>query len=120
MKKLMLAAAFLAGIAAPAAAKGNKVYHYTYQTHTIIVSCFRGPWTEVIWDRPNSRFIDSLVDVGYDYPTSHAIAERICRDDALVGNPEGMKSEMIRIFKESPEYRVHFSNGRLHKHVKKY
>lgn len=116
MKKLMLAAALLAGAAAPVAAK-SKAYHYTYKTHTIIVSCFRGPWTEVIWDRPNSKFIDSLVDVGYDYPTAHAIGERICRDDALVGNPEGMKTEMIRIFKESPEYRVHFHKNKLYKPV---
>ncbi|OWU85768.1 hypothetical protein ATO6_02315 [Oceanicola sp. 22II-s10i] len=120
MKKLLLAAACLAGFAAPAAAHGNKVYKYTYQTHTIVVSCFRGPWKEVIWDRPNSVFVESLVEVGYDYPSAHAIAERICRDDRLVGNPDGLKSTMEKIFYESPEYRSHFHKNSLHKHVKKY
>lgn len=122
MKKLMLSAAILMGLAAPAVAGGfGKTYTYKFQTATIVVSCFRGPWKEVIWDRPNSNFIDSLVNVGYDYPTAHAIAERVCRDDNLVGNKEGLKSEMIRIFRESPEYRVHFSGShKLHKHIKTY
>ena len=69
------------------------------------MSCFRGPWKDVIWDHPNSNFIDSLIKIGYDYPTSHAIAERVCRDDWLVGNEDGMKQEMIRIYRESPEFR---------------
>ncbi len=118
MKKLLLIAAILTGGLVSPAVAGGKTYIYKFQTHTIYVSCFRGPWREVIWDRPNAKFIDSLVDVGYDYPTAHAIAERVCRDDALVGNPEGLKSEMIRIFRESPEYRVHFHNTRLYKHVR--
>ncbi|MFD2853635.1 hypothetical protein ACFSZS_00870 [Seohaeicola zhoushanensis] len=68
------------------------------------MSCFRGPWKEVIWDRANPVFIDSLIKVGYDYPSAHAIGERICRDASLVDNPEGMKAEMIRVFNESPKY----------------
>ncbi|MCB1343231.1 MAG: hypothetical protein KDK24_19620 [Pseudooceanicola sp.] len=70
----------------------------------IYVSCFRGPWEEVIWDRANPVFVDSLIKVGYDYPSAYAIGERICRDKSLVNDAEGMKREMIRIFNESPKY----------------
>jgi len=103
MKKLLIGAIALAGLAAPALA--GTAYAYKFKDHTIYVSCFRGPWKEVIWDRPNAKFVDSLVTLGYDYPTSHAIAERVCRDEALVFNPEGLKSEMKRIYADSPEYR---------------
>lgn len=105
MKKLLLSAIVLAGIAAPAVA--GTAYAYKFTDHTIYVSCFRGPWKEVIWDRPNAKFVDSLVNLGYDYPTSHAIAERVCRDDDLVFNKDGLKAEMKRIYAESPEYRKH-------------
>lgn len=105
MKKLLLCAAMLAGFAAPASAGSYSKTIYQFDHDVIIVSCFRGPWKDVIWDRPNSNFIDSLIKIGYDYPTSHAIAERVCRDDWLVDNKEGMKKEMIRIYRESPEYR---------------
>jgi len=100
MKKLMLCAAMMAGLAAPASAGAYTKTIYQFEHAVIIVSCFRGPWKEVIWDRPNSNFIDSLVNIGYDYPTSHAIAERVCRDDWLVGNEDGLRSEMIRIYRE--------------------
>lgn len=66
---------------------------------TITVSCFRGPWREVIIDRPNAVFVDSLVDVGYTYERAHAIATRICRDEELVGNPDAMREEMRRIYR---------------------
>lgn len=105
MMKFALVAALAATFAVPAAAGGR---HYTYgysQGVVIQVSCFRGPWHEVIWDRPNAVFIDSLVAVGYDYPTAHAIGERICRDPALVNNPEGLRATMKQIYRESPVYR---------------
>lgn len=69
---------------------------------TVTVSCFRGPWEEVIWDRPNAVFVDSLVALGYDFPTAHAIAERVCRDEATVGDPEAAVAVMRRILAESP------------------
>ena len=28
---------------------------------TIQISCFRGPWQEIIWDRAEARFTDDLV-----------------------------------------------------------
>jgi len=80
-------------------------YKYTMANVTIVVSCFRGPWREVIWDRPNPVFIDSLINAGYDHPTSYAIAERICRDPALVGNLDRLRSEAIRVMQASPAHR---------------
>ncbi|MDK3019028.1 hypothetical protein [Pseudodonghicola flavimaris] len=103
MRRVMIAAALLGALATQASAEAYKL---TADGNTMIVSCFRGPWKDVIWDRPNSNFIDSLIDFGYDYPNAHAIAERICRDDRLVNNKEAMKAEMIRIYYESPEIRA--------------
>jgi len=99
--------------AAPAAAhEWGTAYRYT-TGHVIVVSCWRGPWKQVIWDRPNANFIDSLVGVGYDYPTSSAIAERICRDQNLVFNPEGLKAEMHRIYRTSPAHRHYRATGQI-------
>ncbi|WP_425052280.1 hypothetical protein [Psychromarinibacter sp. S121] len=92
MKFVALAAAAamaVAGAATTADAQGNGRY-YSYGP-TITVSCFRGPWKEVIWDRPNPEFIDSLVAAGYDYPTAHAMAERVCRDRSGVGNSAALR-----------------------------
>ncbi|MFA7432056.1 MAG: hypothetical protein WCZ23_18020 [Rhodospirillaceae bacterium] len=101
MKRVMIAAALLGALASQAAAEAYKL---TADGNTLVVSCFRGPWKDVIWDRPNANFIDSLIDFGYDYPTAQAIGQRICRDERLVDNLEGMKQEMIRIYYESPQY----------------
>ena len=80
---------------------GKAPANYSYSGGgTITVSCWRGPWEEVIWDRPNAVFIDSLVNVGYSYERASAIAHRVCRDQDLVGNPEGLKSTMRRIYAE--------------------
>ena len=79
MKKFILGAAMAAALAVPASAGSYSKTIYQFSNDVIIVSCFRGPWKDVIWDRPNSNFIDSLIKIGYDYPTSHAIAERVCR-----------------------------------------
>jgi hypothetical protein len=112
MIKTVIATA-LAGMLALPAYAGNVKYAYHKhgeagpKDNVIRVSCFRGPWNEVIWDRPNAVFVDSLVAVGYDFSTAHAIAERICRDNALVGNPEGLKAEMERIFADPSSHRKH-------------
>ncbi len=68
----------------------------------ITISCFRGPWTEVIWDRPNPVFIDSLVALGYSFPEAHAIGERVCRDPATVDQPDAAIAVMQRIMMENP------------------
>ena len=105
MKKLLAATAMLLGLATTASAH-DVTYTYTFQTgHVIHVACWRGPWKEVIWDHPEAMFLDDLRAIGYDFPTSRAIAERICRDQSLVNNPEGLKSTMIRIYYDSAAYR---------------
>ncbi|RII37962.1 hypothetical protein DL237_14925 [Pseudooceanicola sediminis] len=70
----------------------------------VIVSCFRGPWTEVIWDHANPKFIRSLRALGYDQETSEAIGNDICRNPALVNDPAAMRAEMTRIYEESLTY----------------
>lgn len=109
MKTIAIAAALtLAATGAAVAGGTSKTHgqHAQQQTGGVIyVACFRGPWDEVIWDRPQPRFVDSLVNVGYDYPTAHAIAERVCRDADLVGNPEGLRATMLQITREYPRNR---------------
>jgi len=111
MKVLLVAAVALGGLAGQAVAggKGDAGRHYEKAPRAtaqpIIVSCFRGPWKDVIWDRPNAKFVDSLVSLGYDFPTAHAIGERVCRDEALVNNPDGLRAEILRIVKSAPRRR---------------
>lgn len=110
MKRLLVIATVLsAAIATQASAGNTRNCNANCVTprvdNTIYVSCFRGPWKEVIWDRANPNFIDSLVNIGYDFPTAHAIGDRVCRDASLVGNPEAMRNEMLRIYYESPAQR---------------
>ena len=111
MKKTIVLAALCAALAAPAFAGGKHKHRdhgaYGPTGHKIVVSCFRGPWTEVIWDRPNAVFIDSLVSVGYDFSTAHAIGERICRDKALVGDSEALKATMRQIYNDRASHRRH-------------
>jgi len=83
--------------------------HYTYghnrhtaASHVITVSCYRGPWEDVIWDRPNPEFTDSLVSAGYTFPEAHAIAERVCRDPGTVGRPGALHATMTNILRSSP------------------
>lgn len=111
MKKLISVAALAAAaalLAAPVSA-GPRETTGTKEAalvkKTITISCFRGPWTEVIWDRANAPFIDSLIDVGYDYATAYAIGERICRDPALVGRPDALKAAMLTAYSNAPVYR---------------
>ena len=67
----MIIAAFC-GAAALAAANSASAYSYDYHTAVqrvvVTVSCYRGPWDDVIWDRPNPVFVDSLVSASYSFP----------------------------------------------------
>lgn len=60
----------------------------------LTISCFRGPWKDVIWDRPNAIFVQSLVDRGYTYAEAEGIGERVCRDEHGVGNPEHLRKSL--------------------------
>ena len=56
----------------------------------------------MIWDRPEPVFTESLVAVGYDYANAYAIANRICRDPALVDNNAALKAAMEDIIAKAP------------------
>ncbi|MDA7430036.1 hypothetical protein PGB28_16340 [Primorskyibacter aestuariivivens] len=112
MKRALIGAALFAALAAPVMAGGKGHHHKNYGSHsagsvTIVVSCYRGPWQEVIWDRPNPVFIDTLVQAGYDYPNAHAIAERVCRDPTLVNNPGSLRATMQAIYRDANSHRRH-------------
>lgn len=77
-------------------------------TVTITVSCFRGPFREVIWDRPEAPFLQSLVDAGYTFPEASAIGERVCRDITTVGNNAAVQATMERIIRENPPGSINF------------
>lgn len=108
MFKTLGMAALALTLAAPAMAdhmrhkngygQGTVSGNYARGGVTITVSCYRGPWKEVIIDRPNAVFIDSLVNAGYTYERAHAIGERVCRDEALVDNPGALAATMRRIY----------------------
>lgn len=104
MRPTFLAAfsGMLAIVAAGDAGATRYEYQMTVQRMVVTVSCFRGPWEDVIWDRPNPAFIDSLVNVGYTFPEAHAIAERVCRDPDTVGRPDAIVAVMSRILAENP------------------
>lgn len=79
-------------------------HHHEKQVEgvTIVVSCYRGPWNEVLWDRAQPEFYDSLRAAGYSPATADAIGNRICRDQNLVGKPDVMRQEALRIISATP------------------
>ncbi|MBY5987634.1 MULTISPECIES: hypothetical protein [Roseovarius] len=68
----------------------------------ILVSCYRGPWTEVIWDKANPNFVDSLVQAGYSPQEATSIANYICRDPRLVDNPIALAKEVRSAMANAP------------------
>lgn len=100
--KVILAAA-LALLAAPVAAQPDPLAgNFWNQGGVVRVACFRGPFTVTAWDHPEAVFIESLVAVGYDYPSAWSIGDRICKDSALVANPDGLKAAMEQIIADAP------------------
>ena len=69
---------------------------------TIQISCFRGPWREIIWDRAEARFTDDLVAYGYSYAEADAIGTRICRDPEGVDNPQNLVGVLRGILRTQP------------------
>ncbi|MEX3016753.1 hypothetical protein [Gymnodinialimonas hymeniacidonis] len=96
-----LSGALLVGASLPATATTYE-YRMVVNTVHVTVSCFRGPFSEVIWDRPNPVFIDSLVNAGYTFPEAHAIGERVCRDPSTVDRPDAAVQVMYQIIAENP------------------
>jgi hypothetical protein len=71
-----------------------------------IISCYRGPWSDTIaWDKPNSVFIDELMELGYTTQQAFAIGNRVCRDEYGVGNPDYMKATLAKLIKERPPHK---------------
>ncbi|MEO1138707.1 MAG: hypothetical protein AAFW87_04545 [Pseudomonadota bacterium] len=68
----------------------------------ILVSCYRGPWTEIIWDQANPEFIQSLQDAGYGAQEAESIANYICRDPRLVDNPIALAKEVRAVMRSAP------------------
>ncbi len=68
----------------------------------IHAACYRGPWAEVIWDRPETRFMESLVRHGYSGAQAREIAERVCLDPYIVGSPERIRARTRQILRETP------------------
>lgn len=101
-KKLVFAAALaVSGGQAMAELKAAPGNHWN-QGGLVTVSCYRGPFKDVIWDRPEAVFIESLVSVGYDYTNALAIGNRICRDSALVDDNAALKLAMETIITDAP------------------
>ena len=96
-----LGGALTLGSAVPAQAT-NYEYRMAVNAVYVTVSCFRGPFSEVIWDRPNPVFIDSLVNAGYTFPEAHAIGERVCRDPSTVDRPDAAIQVMTQIIAQNP------------------
>ncbi len=102
MKTIIAVAAAL--FAMPVLAHDLGHHHHGAKVNgvTIVVACYRGPWNEVIWDRALPEFYDSLRAAGYSPSTANAIGNRICRDERLVGNPEVMRQEALRLIEATP------------------
>lgn len=96
LTKLTLAAVLLA---APtlAAAQDHRV--------RIGIECFRGPWHEIIWDRPEVGFTDDLVAYGYSFAEAEAIGTRVCRDPEGVDNPQHLVAVLQQLLRSQPPRR---------------
>lgn len=71
-------------------------------TAQVRIDCYRGPWTETIWDHPRGIFIDDLMNLGYDYSNASAIAYRICRDVRALGQPEVLRANLLNAIAQQP------------------
>lgn len=74
--------------------------HGAYGDDIVLVSCYRGPWEAVIWDRPNPIFIETLEATGLSSKDAIRIAEAVCRDPRLVGNRAAMAKQVQRLVAE--------------------
>lgn len=100
---LSTAAALLCGLPGILQAEHHRHQPYVQtQDIRITVSCARFSLKGVIWDKPQAVFTDDLVRAGYTYERAHAIGERVCRDEALVGNTAAMGATMRNILRTTP------------------
>lgn len=92
-------------VATQAAADNTRPTRPGSNPSVITISCFRGPTSTVIWDRPNAVFVEDLVRLGYTYPQAHAIGERVCRDEWGVHQPDYLKGTLYEIMAVTPPSR---------------
>lgn len=67
----------------------------------VTISCYRGPLRDVVWDRPNAVFLDSLMRHGYSVEQAEAIGNRVCRDEYGLDNPDHMIATLTRLMAET-------------------
>jgi len=67
-----------------------------------VISCYRGPFSAVAWDRPNAIFLDELVEYGYNQEEVIMIVKRVCRDEYGVRNEDWMRDTLLRLLVEQP------------------
>jgi len=67
----------------------------------VTVSCYRGPWVDVIWDRPNAIFIETLTGIGLSSEKALAIGTIVCRDERIVGDEAAMARRTIDLIAEA-------------------
>lgn len=100
---LVALTAFVSGLGlsvAPVAADGHR--HVQTAPIQITVKCARYLSRGVIWDRAMPRFLDDLRAAGYTLEEADAIGNRVCRDEAGVGNTAVMAQTMQNILRTTP------------------
>jgi len=105
MKLTMLAAAGAAGLVALSAAAASAQSlpsRHDNDPMTVTVSCFRGLFEVVAWDRPNSVFVEDLVQLGYTRDHATVIGEQICRDEYGVRQPDHQRAQLRQILRDDP------------------
>lgn len=104
MRSLLLIAGFAAAasFSATQSAAQDLPTRPNTDAPAITISCFRGPWREVIWDKPNAVFLDGLTRIGYSPAQAYAIGRRVCRDEYGLKDPEYLKSTFRRLIAEKP------------------
>lgn len=100
----LAAATLLSVVPGLASANGHRHHGARVQMQDIAinVSCARYSLPGVIWDRPMPVFLDGLVAAGYTPERAYAIGNRVCRDEALVGNTAAMGATMQNILRTQP------------------
>ena len=105
MERTLLASALAAGLlaagATAAAAQALPAPHDDDPAR-ITISCYRGWLQTVAWDRPNSVFIEDLVQLGYSRAEATVIGEHICRDEYGLGDPAHQRAQLRDILRQDP------------------
>jgi len=108
MNKVKIASAALAGalaLTAPAAVAQSVPSPHDEDPSRITISCYRGWLADTVaWDRPNSVFVEDLVQLGYSRNRALAGGAHACRDEYGVNNPTHQRAQLVRILQEDPPH----------------